>query len=120
MGSLPSTSEPTVSVLPNLILRNFRFDAQKFIFEMVILANSDFTLSYSREESVNLTGGRLSTTPGTTVDLGGSGPISPDERLRTLRIVVLFSQCLILQSVQIVLLLVNVMTICIERVSNPM
>ena len=57
-----------LSMLPNLILRKFQFETQKYIFERVIVVNSDFTLSYSREKSVNLAGGRVGTTPGTTVD----------------------------------------------------
>ena len=56
-----------LSMLPNLILRDFRFESQKFLFEIVIVPNSDFTLIYSREESVNLIVGDISIASGTTV-----------------------------------------------------
>ena len=56
-----------LSVLRNLILRDFQFEVQKFIFQLVMIPSSDFALSYNREQSVNLTAGRVGTTPGTTV-----------------------------------------------------
>ena len=57
-----------LSVLWNLILRDFQFEAQKFIFKIVMTPSSDFTLSYNREKSVNFAAGRVGTTPGTTVN----------------------------------------------------
>ena len=56
-----------LSVLRNLILRDFQFEDQKFIFQLVMIPSSHFALSYNREQSVNLAAGRVGTTPGTTV-----------------------------------------------------
>ena len=56
-----------LSVVRNLILRDFQFEVQKFIFQLVMITSSDFTLSYNREQSVNFAAGRVGTTPGTTV-----------------------------------------------------